>query len=345
MTRDLRLLLLSGCIGIVVLILTGAIAVQVNDYEDGNVLTAGELNSEFGNIYSTLNNLDEENFADGFQLTPEFIDSALAGLGLIQNPVSKALDIQVDDSTVEISTDTLQVKDLGISTAKINDLAVTEAKIANNAVTSAKIPTDAIGASEIAADAVGASELANNSVASANIIDGTIATADIANGAVTREKTVDLNVDNDGSGNFNSVVISNGTGTGSMVTNGITGSASVSTSLTFTSQGSVVALSIVPSSSIGSSYFKCVDKGGKYGVRIQRGASTVFYWEMDCDDAIGGTQVCNNSGTIDLYKGNTAFDDAPSGTHTYTLTFSITNAFPGVEACNFSNVALSAREL
>lgn len=49
------------------------------------------------------------------------------------------LDVNVDNVTIEINSDSLRVKDLGISTAKIADSAITTIKINNNAVTLGKI--------------------------------------------------------------------------------------------------------------------------------------------------------------------------------------------------------------
>lgn len=49
------------------------------------------------------------------------------------------LDVNVDNATIEIATDAIRVKDLGISTAKIADSAVTTVKINANAVTLGKI--------------------------------------------------------------------------------------------------------------------------------------------------------------------------------------------------------------
>lgn len=49
------------------------------------------------------------------------------------------LDVNVDNATIEIATDTVRVKDLGITTAKIADSAVTTIKINANAVTLGKI--------------------------------------------------------------------------------------------------------------------------------------------------------------------------------------------------------------
>lgn len=56
------------------------------------------------------------------------IAADVAGLGLGQN-IDGSLEVNVDDASIEIATDTLQVKDLGITTAKINTAAVTEAKL------------------------------------------------------------------------------------------------------------------------------------------------------------------------------------------------------------------------
>lgn len=49
------------------------------------------------------------------------------------------LDVNVDNATIEINSDTLRVKDLGITTAKLADSAVTTIKINANAVTLGKI--------------------------------------------------------------------------------------------------------------------------------------------------------------------------------------------------------------
>jgi len=54
--------------------------------------------------------------------------SVSAGAGLTKT--GNQLDVQVDDSGIEISADTLQLKDGGVATVKIADSAVTAAKIA-----------------------------------------------------------------------------------------------------------------------------------------------------------------------------------------------------------------------
>lgn len=56
------------------------------------------------------------------------IAAAAAGSGL-SGGAGSALDVNVDDTTIEINSDTLRIKDLGVSTAKLADNSVTAAKL------------------------------------------------------------------------------------------------------------------------------------------------------------------------------------------------------------------------
>lgn len=70
------------------------------------------------------------------------LDDSMFGAGLskdVSDDFNHLLKVNVDDSSVEIVTDSLQVKDLGITTAKLNDLAVTNAKIADDTISEAKL--------------------------------------------------------------------------------------------------------------------------------------------------------------------------------------------------------------
>ncbi len=69
------------------------------------------------------------------------IQDVLGGAGLTASTASDVvtLDINVDNATIEIDTDAIRVKDLGITTAKINNGAVTTIKLGDNQVTYAKI--------------------------------------------------------------------------------------------------------------------------------------------------------------------------------------------------------------
>jgi hypothetical protein len=68
-----------------------------------------------------------------------------AGLGGGGTTGSVTLDINVDNATIEIAADAIQVKDLGIVTGKLADGAVTTVKIGANQVTFAKLQTIASG--------------------------------------------------------------------------------------------------------------------------------------------------------------------------------------------------------
>jgi hypothetical protein len=71
------------------------------------------------------------------------IQDVLGGAGLSASTESDVvtLSVNVDNATIEISTDTVQIKDLGVTTGKLADGAVTTIKIGANQVTFAKIQT------------------------------------------------------------------------------------------------------------------------------------------------------------------------------------------------------------
>lgn len=79
--------------------------------------------------------------------------------------------VRVDDSTIEIDSDTLQVKDGGIVEAKIGAGAVVEAKLGTGAVVEAKIGTGAVTAVKLATDAVETAKIKNDNVTADKILD------------------------------------------------------------------------------------------------------------------------------------------------------------------------------
>lgn len=112
--------------------------------------------------------------------------------------------VQPDASTVEVSSTTLRVKDLGITssklatssvlTSKLATEAVTEDKLATSAVTSDKIAGGAVINTKIAADSISATKLQADSVITAKILDLNVTTAKLADLAVTTAKIDDLAV-------------------------------------------------------------------------------------------------------------------------------------------------------
>ena len=84
-------------------------------------------------------------------LTAGAVTNVIGGSGLSSTVTGgeATVDVNVDNVTIEISSDAVRVKDLGITTGKIADGAVTTVKINANAVTLAKIqqlsPSTVIG--------------------------------------------------------------------------------------------------------------------------------------------------------------------------------------------------------
>ena len=76
-------------------------------------------------------------------ITADKLDPSLAGEGLAFS--GSGIDVQVDDSSIEISSDELQVKDLGITEAKLQNGSVSSDKIANDAVNASKLDADVAG--------------------------------------------------------------------------------------------------------------------------------------------------------------------------------------------------------
>lgn len=97
-----------------------------------------------GQIYFNTTD-DRMYFWDGTQWVDMSGDlqDVLGGEGLSASTSANGdvvtLDINVDNATIEISGDSLRVKDLGITTGKLADSAVTTVKINANAVTFAKM--------------------------------------------------------------------------------------------------------------------------------------------------------------------------------------------------------------
>lgn len=91
------------------------------------------------------------------------------------------LSVNVDNSTIEISSDSLRLKDGGVTSAKIADGTITGTDIASGTITSGNIQDGTIATGDIA----------DGQITSAKILDGTIATGDIADGAVTSQKIAD----------------------------------------------------------------------------------------------------------------------------------------------------------
>lgn len=104
--------------------LNGFLTPVWSDFFQKLYLRAGGSVAETNDELYTVNTARIENGA----ITADKIAAAVAGNGLTGG-AGFALSVGVDGSTIEIATDALQVKDLGISTAKIADGAASFVKL------------------------------------------------------------------------------------------------------------------------------------------------------------------------------------------------------------------------
>ena len=128
----------------------------------------------------------------------------VAGDGLSYS--SGVIAVGVDGSTIELSSDAVRVKDLGITTAKIAADAVTGAKIADDSINSEHYVDGSIDLAHLAADSVDGTKIVDNAIDSEHYTDGSIdrvhLAADIVNGtkiaddSIDSEHIVDGSVDN-----------------------------------------------------------------------------------------------------------------------------------------------------
>jgi len=128
-------------------------------------------------------------------------DSTLDKLKVYDGEAWTLVGAAADETTITLSSNTLTIKDGGVSAAKIASSAVTSAKIATGAVTNAKLGADAVTGAKIADNAIDSEHytdgsidtvhLADDAVTGAKIAALTVATGNIAADAVTSAKIAD----------------------------------------------------------------------------------------------------------------------------------------------------------
>src|SRR6056300_1077031 len=101
------------------------------------------------------------------------------------------LDVAVDNTTIEVSGDALQVKASGIGTNQLALTAVTEGKIANNAVTVDKLATtldlssNTITLPSSFVTTTGSQTLTNKIINASQLVDGSVSNAKLTNSTIT----------------------------------------------------------------------------------------------------------------------------------------------------------------
>lgn len=118
------------------------------------------------------------------------IQEVVAGSGLTGGGASGSvtLDVNTDNSTLEVSSDVVRIKDLGVTTAKIADSAVTTGKINDAAVTTDKINDSAVTTGKINDLAVTTGKINDSAVTTAKIADSNVTTVKLADANVTFAK-------------------------------------------------------------------------------------------------------------------------------------------------------------
>jgi hypothetical protein len=104
-------------------------SVTTAKHADASVTQAKLANASVGTAQIIDANVTTAKIADA-NVTGAKLAAAVAGIALAQNGVTKALDVQVDNTSVDVNgSNQLEVKALGITTAKIADAAVDVNKI------------------------------------------------------------------------------------------------------------------------------------------------------------------------------------------------------------------------
>lgn len=99
------------------------------------------------------------------------VQSITAGSGITNNgtPSDTILDANVDDVTIEVVADVLQIKDGAITQSKLADGSVVTAKIVNGNVTEEKLADDAITTNKIVDSAVTSEKIQNGTITNDDI--------------------------------------------------------------------------------------------------------------------------------------------------------------------------------
>lgn len=327
--RNLILVVLLTTVGIAY----PAIVSRIVTFTDGTVLTAADLNSEFNNLVNNINALDNDNISATANISPSKLSATIAGDGIGRDSGTGVLEVNDDNSTLEINADTLRVKDNGITDAKLRQSAGLSV-VGRSANTTGNV-ADMTASSDgdvlrRSGTTVGFGALGSNTVGSAQITDASIATADIADGAVTQAKRAALG--QQVSSELSSQTITT-LGSDVDLTN---------LSVSITTSGRPVYIGFVCTNAAGNPcYFDLYDSSGtscSASIKFKRDGSLISEQEYTIGSITGATQVRGNISP-------TAFrhiDVVAAGTYAYKATV---NVDTGCTSMNVRYTKLIAFEL
>ncbi len=274
------------------LLVTGSIYAatvsRITTFEDGNVLFASDLESEFDNLVDNINALDNDNIAAGANISPAKIAATIAGDGIARNGSTGILEVNDDNSTLEIVGDVLRVKDAGITLAKQANL--TALSVIGNATNASATPTAITAGSD--------GHVLRRSGTAVGF--GTLAASAITDGSITQAKL--------GAANYS---LSSSCGAFSYIneTSSYTDVTNLSVSITTT--GRPVEVYAVSDNSGNSSYWETL--GG--------GSNNVFIKALRGVTEIGIIGINNGSTAFAATSPAAAYfiDFPAAGTYTYKL--------------------------
>lgn len=188
----LFLFLFSGTLAL------GASVSRIKTWADGEILFGSDLNGEFDSVISGVNVIDDSQISASANIDPKKISAVIDGAGIDRAPATGQLSVKPDNSTIEVNSDFVRIKDLGVTTAKLDNLSVTNGKLAADAVDASKILDGSVTGADIAGSTISGSNIAASTITGGNIAAGTIAgsniagltvaTGNIANQAITADK-------------------------------------------------------------------------------------------------------------------------------------------------------------
>lgn len=180
---------------------------RVTNFSDGNILTAAQLNNEFNNLISGINSINNDQISASAAIVPSKLSTTIAGDGIARDGSTGVLEVNDDNSTLEVNADVLRVKDNGITDAKIRQGAATSVigRSAGTAGNVADISTstndrvlmrnssgvlafEQIQTPQIGNSAVGTNQIGAQAVTTAKIELLGVGSGQLGNGAVTSAK-------------------------------------------------------------------------------------------------------------------------------------------------------------
>lgn len=155
---------------------SAAVVSRVTSFSDGEVLFASDLNSEFNNLISGINSINDDQIADNAAIDPAKLSATIAGDGLTRDGTTGVLAVSPDGVGIEIVSDDVSLKDDGVTNAKLAD--ATALSVKGNGTNASANPTDITAGTD--------GHVLRRSGTTVGF--GTVAAAGLASGSVTWAK-------------------------------------------------------------------------------------------------------------------------------------------------------------